>query len=199
MLMVVLSVQIIREDRHYHTAAQLQVVIPKAKNNTIRCWSMADTNWPSSTVQSQHKVPHRFRRLSYQHTVHLLQLAALMFTTVAAGVVPLVIQTINTGARDDNRQHNSQIETADSTAHITVWYRTEFPEDGGSPFPCHTITYLMTILISKINDREGKGQKSFLTLYTVVPPYPRVIRSETYRGYVKPQVIPNAIYNVIFM
>jgi hypothetical protein len=35
--------------------------------------------------------------------------------------------------------------------------------------------------------------------YTGVPPYPRVIRSKTYRGYVKPRIIPNAIYNVIFM
>jgi hypothetical protein len=29
------------------------------------------------------------------------------------------------------------------------------------------------------------------------PPYPRVIRSKTYRGYVKQRIIPNAIYNVI--
>jgi len=28
--------------------------------------------------------------------------------------------------------------------------------------------------------------------------YPRVIRSKTYRGYVKPRIKPNAIYNVIF-
>jgi hypothetical protein len=34
---------------------------------------------------------------------------------------------------------------------------------------------------------------------TVVPPYSRVIRSKTYCGYMKPQKIPNAIYNVIFM
>jgi hypothetical protein len=32
-----------------------------------------------------------------------------------------------------------------------------------------------------------------------VPPYQRVIRSKTYHGYVKPQIIPNAIYNVIFV
>jgi hypothetical protein len=32
-----------------------------------------------------------------------------------------------------------------------------------------------------------------------VPPYPRVILSKTYHGYVKPQIIPNAIYNVIFV
>jgi hypothetical protein len=29
------------------------------------------------------------------------------------------------------------------------------------------------------------------------PPYPRVIRSKTYRGYVKPRIIPNAICKVI--
>jgi hypothetical protein len=34
---------------------------------------------------------------------------------------------------------------------------------------------------------------------TVVPPYPRVIRSKTYHGYAKPRIIPNAIYNVIFV
>jgi hypothetical protein len=32
---------------------------------------------------------------------------------------------------------------------------------------------------------------------TVVPPYSRVIRSKTYRGYVKPRIIPNAICNDI--
>jgi hypothetical protein len=35
--------------------------------------------------------------------------------------------------------------------------------------------------------------------YTVVPQYPQVTRSKTYRGYVKPQIIPNTIYNVIFV
>jgi len=29
------------------------------------------------------------------------------------------------------------------------------------------------------------------------PPYPRVIGSKTYRSYVKPRIIPNAIYNVL--
>jgi hypothetical protein len=36
-------------------------------------------------------------------------------------------------------------------------------------------------------------------MVTGVPPYPLVIRSKTYRGYVKPRVIPDAIYNVIFV
>jgi hypothetical protein len=31
------------------------------------------------------------------------------------------------------------------------------------------------------------------------PPYPRVIRSKTYRSYVKSGIILNAVYNVIFM
>jgi hypothetical protein len=35
--------------------------------------------------------------------------------------------------------------------------------------------------------------------YRGVTPYPRAIRSKTYRGYVKPQIIPNAIRNVIFV
>jgi hypothetical protein len=34
---------------------------------------------------------------------------------------------------------------------------------------------------------------------TGVPPYSRVIHSKTYRDYVKPRIIPNAIYNVIFV
>jgi hypothetical protein len=36
-------------------------------------------------------------------------------------------------------------------------------------------------------------------MYTIVPPYPRVMRSKTYRAYLKPRIIPNAIYNVIFV
>jgi hypothetical protein len=34
---------------------------------------------------------------------------------------------------------------------------------------------------------------------TAVPTYPLVIHSKTYRGYVKPRIIPNAIRNVIFV
>jgi len=40
-------------------------------------------------------------------------------------------------------------------------------------------------------------------IYTDGPPYARVIRSKTYRGYGKPRIIPKAIYitsyNVIFV
>jgi hypothetical protein len=35
--------------------------------------------------------------------------------------------------------------------------------------------------------------------YKILRPYPLVIRSMTYRSYVKPQIIPHAIYNVIFV
>jgi hypothetical protein len=34
---------------------------------------------------------------------------------------------------------------------------------------------------------------------TVVPPYPRVMHSKTYHGYVKLQLILNAIYNMILV
>jgi hypothetical protein len=34
---------------------------------------------------------------------------------------------------------------------------------------------------------------------TVLPQYPRVMRSKTYRGYVKPRIVPNAMYNVMFV
>jgi hypothetical protein len=42
-------------------------------------------------------------------------------------------------------------------------------------------------------------QRNKLVTYTVAPPYLLVIRSKTYRGYVKSRIIPNAIYNVIFV
>jgi hypothetical protein len=38
-----------------------------------------------------------------------------------------------------------------------------------------------------------------ITATTGVLPYPRVIRSKAYRGYVEPRIITNAIYNVIFV
>jgi hypothetical protein len=34
---------------------------------------------------------------------------------------------------------------------------------------------------------------------TVVPPYPWVICSKTYHGYMKPQIIPNTTYNMVFV
>jgi hypothetical protein len=36
-------------------------------------------------------------------------------------------------------------------------------------------------------------------IYLGVPPYIWVILLKTYRGYVKPRIIPNAIYNAIFV
>jgi hypothetical protein len=39
----------------------------------------------------------------------------------------------------------------------------------------------------------------YIYIYTVVPPYLGAIRSKTYRRYVKPRIIPNAIYNVVFV
>jgi hypothetical protein len=39
----------------------------------------------------------------------------------------------------------------------------------------------------------------YIYIITVFPPYPRVIPSKPYRGYVKRWIIPNAIYNVIFV
>jgi len=33
--------------------------------------------------------------------------------------------------------------------------------------------------------------------HTGGPPYPRIIRLKTYRGYAKPRIIPNALYNEI--
>jgi hypothetical protein len=55
------------------------------------------------------------------------------------------------------------------------------------------ICYLGLVLGS----HEGKmGIFYSISAYTVVPPYPRVIRSKTYRGYVKPRIIPKAIQGV---
>jgi hypothetical protein len=49
----------------------------------------------------------------------------------------------------------------------------------------------------------GEDINLFLLAYhflsTGVLQYPRVISFKTYRGYVKPRIIPNAIYNVVFV
>jgi hypothetical protein len=34
----------------------------------------------------------------------------------------------------------------------------------------------------------------YIYIYTGVPPYPQVKRSKTYRGYVKPRIIQNAVH-----
>jgi thiol-disulfide isomerase/thioredoxin len=56
------------------------------------------------------------------------------------------------------------------------------------------------------SELKGKVRRSNGTIVleksfgcTVVPLYPRVIRSKTYCGYGRPQIILNAIYNVIFV
>jgi hypothetical protein len=54
-------------------------------------------------------------------------------------------------------------------------------------FYCETLLIIKVFIIV----RHNKG-----LLYTDVPPGPRVIRSKMYRGYFKPRIIPNAIYNV---
>lgn len=46
----------------------------------------------------------------------------------------------------------------------------------------------------------GGGGDPFVTFDNIGgPPYPGVIRSKTYRSYVKQQIIPNAIYKMIFV
>jgi hypothetical protein len=44
------------------------------------------------------------------------------------------------------------------------------------------------------NLQHTTGVPNSETAIQVCPPYPRVIRSKTYRGYVKPRIIPNAMY-----
>lgn len=98
--------------------------------------------------------------------------AALMVTTVAAGVVPLVTPTINKQTRGDDQQHISQNERANvrsETAQLTSEFgvgETSLKMEAGhsSVIPLHTVTYLMAILISKINDGEGRVKK-FPQLY----------------------------------
>jgi hypothetical protein len=54
---------------------------------------------------------------------------------------------------------------------------------------------VVTVAVTVIWQFRGTVVK----IYKVVPPYPRVIRSKTHRGYVKPRITLNAIYNVIFV
>jgi hypothetical protein len=53
----------------------------------------------------------------------------------------------------------------------------------------HCIGHMLCLFVT--------GSLCRVNMNTRVPPYARVIRSKTYRGYVKPR-IANAIYNVIF-
>jgi hypothetical protein len=43
------------------------------------------------------------------------------------------------------------------------------------------------------------GKQNLAWSSTSVPPYPQVIRSKTYHGYVKPWIMLNTIYNMIFV
>jgi hypothetical protein len=68
----------------------------------------------------------------------------------------------------------------------------------------HTSKYFWGSLLHSIytvsaNLPSGKAVKNSLIHNTGVPPHPRVIRSKARRGYVKPRIIPNAIYNGIFV
>jgi len=97
----------------------------------------------------------------------MLLSAALTVTTVAAGVAPLVTPTINKQTRGDDQQDISQIERANvrvETARLTSEFgvgETSLKMDAvhSSVILLHTVTYLMEILISKIDDCGGKGQK----------------------------------------
>jgi hypothetical protein len=69
-----------------------------------------------------------------------------------------------------------------------------------------TVRYQLLYTSSKLTSTFGRHYSLVLpppstTLFvnTVVPPYPRVIRYKSYRGYVKPRTIPNATHNVIFV
>jgi hypothetical protein len=59
-------------------------------------------------------------------------------------------------------------------------------------FPLLFFFCVVAIKVFKKTTPNGK-------LNILVLSYLPVIRSKTYRGYVKPRIIPNAIYNVIFM
>jgi hypothetical protein len=59
-------------------------------------------------------------------------------------------------------------------------------------------TYLNTSLIQKNEIILSFTCRNAIKLYSS-DPVSQVIRSKTYRGYVKPRIIPNAIYNVIFV
>jgi hypothetical protein len=63
----------------------------------------------------------------------------------------------------------------------------------------HYLTDWLSVTLSTITYFIDCSYIHWTKFCTVVPPYPQVIRSKTYRSYIKPQIIPNAIYNVIFV
>jgi hypothetical protein len=62
----------------------------------------------------------------------------------------------------------------------------------------HVVTSSASWIINKYTKYLRQTMTTTRT-YTVVPLYPRVICSKTYCGYMKLWIIPNAIYNVIFV
>jgi hypothetical protein len=84
-------------------------------------------------------------------------------------------------------------------------------EGGGLGTVC-VVSKNFSFTVVRSTDRPACGRSLYRLIYTGriihstlgkintgVPPYPRVILSKTHRGYVKPRIIPNAIYNVIFV
>jgi hypothetical protein len=67
----------------------------------------------------------------------------------------------------------------------------------------HSVTsqYISIPSLHFINTKLHKGNicHGRSNQLEVCPRYPRAIRSKTYRGYMKPRINPNAIYNVIFV
>jgi hypothetical protein len=53
--------------------------------------------------------------------------------------------------------------------------------------------------LESFNSDVKKKMVSGIGEYAGVSLHPRIIRSKTYPGYVKPRITPNAIYNVIFV
>jgi hypothetical protein len=67
-------------------------------------------------------------------------------------------------------------------------------DDGTDKLPRKVCDELQTNAV-----HHPRRAKTPLNVSTVVLPCPRVIRSKTYRGYVKPRIIQNVTYNVIFV
>jgi hypothetical protein len=66
------------------------------------------------------------------------------------------------------------------------------------------VTYTASISLTEVTDFlfiifHCRFLHLYIHIYTGVPPYPQVVRSVNYRSYVKPRIIPNAKYNVIFV
>jgi hypothetical protein len=72
----------------------------------------------------------------------------------------------------------------------------------GNVLTALSVLIVVTILTVGTLETEVTLLTNFSALSNIctgVPPYPQIIRSKTYHSYVKPRIIPNTIYNVIFM